>query len=146
MNILLCGQANANAPKLPVSSSHALGLINFNPASPRLDTSAMRIFSMLVSPHSAIQSPHTGKKIKNPTQFLLGFNLEICWISWKIPVWKKCNLSRVGWPINIQVGLIPTPTLVNLYIQYWKSPEINITRLGILKSPTMENSVSRGGF
>lgn len=27
---------------------------------------------------------YTGKKIKNPTQFLLGFNLEICWISWKM--------------------------------------------------------------
>ena len=51
--------SKANAQKSPVSSSRALWLIIFNPASPRLDTSATGIFSMLVSLHSAIQSPHS---------------------------------------------------------------------------------------
>lgn len=101
------------------------------------------------------------KKNKNPDLIKLGLNLEICWVSWKIPVWKNCNLSRVGLPIFIQASLIPIPTLVNWNIQNWKSRwnhknqvwsmEISnwgvfSTRAGYLKSPRLVYAISSVGL
>ena len=70
----------------------------------------------------------TGKNVKNPIQFLLGFRLDISWFSRKNQVWRKCNFPKFGLSRNIRWGLRQIPSLAHLYSQDWKKIQERINK------------------
>ena len=89
---------------------------------------------------------NTGKNVKNPIQFLLGFRLDISCFSRKNQVWRKCNFPKFGLSRNIQWGLRQIPSLAHLYSQDWKKKEIAISRRGLIKNTTLDSKLSRTGY
>lgn len=89
---------------------------------------------------------NTGKNVKNPIQFLLGFRLDISCFSRKNQVWRKCNFPKFGLSRNIQWGLRQIPSLAHLYSQDWTKKEIAISRRGLIKNTTLDSKLSRTGY